>query len=223
MAKLLTLSLTETTTSEYEVVAWDIDNNRWVLIPRLPFSASTIDNKPVWDLFQVTKANIVRDVRETRSNVHRIDMTTPPEPLEVVTGDERLAILQALSKNQSVNSPLFTDNYVTIVEPDSITDIIMTPKENVIDIKKPFYWESRVEFFLGGRNWEPARTKVGVACKDLRWKTFWHEIQHNRSSYFNTARDKWLRILTKNKTFLVIEYYNNHSNYVISGVHTLPV
>ncbi|MFD0710995.1 hypothetical protein [Paenibacillus sp. GCM10027626] len=222
MANLLTLALTETTQTQYEVVAWDLDENKWVLLPKLPLNSATIDNKPVWDLFQVTSANIARDYTEARSNVHRIDYTIPPKPVDIITGDDRLKWLHKLSLNKSVDTPIGTTTYVTMVEPDNITDIIMTPKENVAELRRPFFWENRIEFQLNGVTWEPAMSKVGVACKDLRWKTFWHEIALNRPTYFLAARNKWLKFLSKNKTFFVVEYYNNHRNYVIAGVHSLP-
>ncbi|MNR43231.1 hypothetical protein D3C85_1618360 [compost metagenome] len=115
---------------------------------------------------------------------------------------------------------MYTNNYVTLVEPEEIIDIIMTPKESCLDRKKPFYWESRIEFVLNNTIWRPAASKIGVASKDLRWKTYWHEITAN-SPNFLVARDKWLKILNKNRTFFVIEYYNNHKNYVIAGVHSI--
>ncbi|MNO53243.1 hypothetical protein D3C76_436820 [compost metagenome] len=220
MTKLLTLALTETTQTSYEVVAWNLDDKNYVLIPGLPYNAALVDGKPVWDLFQVTEAEIKKTPNESRSNVFSVLNTLPPTPIGKVEGEDRLTWLHRLSLNKSVDSPLYTNNYVTLVEPEEIIDIIMTPKESCLDRKKPFYWESRIEFVLNNTIWRPAASKIGVASKDLRWKTYWHEITAN-SPNFLVARDKWLKILNKNRTFFVIEYYNNHKNYVIAGVHSI--
>ncbi|MCD1259741.1 hypothetical protein B5M42_012945 [Paenibacillus athensensis] len=225
MANLLTLALTETTQTEYEVVAWDLDNKKWVLLPRLPLNTATVDNTPVWDLFQVTRAEIMRANGEQRSNVHVISPRTQPVPVTTIPREDRLDWLNYLSHRNSVDTPKGTNSFVTLVEPDNITEIYMQRKEpdNRFDETKPFFWENRIEFFHNNILWETSRVKVGVPCKDLRWKTYWHEVAFNRDNYFWTAREKWLNTLRQNRTFFVIEYYNQHKTYVIAGIHSIRV
>lgn len=221
LANLLTLALTETTRTEYEVVAWDLNQNRWVLMTRIPINHSGLGGKPVWDLFQVTIAEIEHSPGERRSNVCRIIAGTIPKPSNYLKGDQRLSILLQLSKNQIVTSPQGTDNYVTIVRTEEVSDIITSEKDSCEDNNQPFFWENRIEFKQNGQYWTPASGRIGVACKDLRWKTYWHEIAKNHPEHIFEARDKWRRILNDNSTFFVIEFYNAHQNYVIAGVHSL--
>lgn len=226
MPNLLTLALTETTRSTYEVVAWDLDNGGWILLPALPISTATQNGIAFWDLFQITSAKIKRDISEMRSNVYRLVSSETPQPKEKIVGTDRLNWLSRLARGQSVTSPVGNDTYITLIEAERITDIVMTKKNESISgfsIVRPFYWENRVEFEHNNLIWSSAAGRVGVACKDLRWKTYWHEMAYYQPNKFLFSRDKWLRILNKNRTFLLIEYYNAHRVYVIAGVHSLPI
>ena len=56
LAKLLVLSLAETTSDKekgYAVIARNLDNNSWVIIPTLSKKLFKIDGKYVWDIFAV--------------------------------------------------------------------------------------------------------------------------------------------------------------------------
>ncbi|NLB74231.1 MAG: hypothetical protein GX795_09450, partial [Firmicutes bacterium] len=95
MPRLLTLSLTETTRGEndYQVIARDLDNDRWVMVsvPREEFRSGQ-DVK--WDLFAVTEADVEEKPRRSRPEEYVLTQASTPRLTgRYSTPDQRIEIL----------------------------------------------------------------------------------------------------------------------------------
>lgn len=223
---LLTLSLTETTREEesYQVIARDLDNERWVMmhVPRTQFREGS---DPVWDLFGITTAFYNDDPGDPRPEKCILDMTqTPIFQGPILDDGERLQILQGLLSDDLGAIYEATDVYIGIVNVAGCHDITWRPKTNTnqkgYDLNKLFFWEARVAFADNRRD-----SELSLPCKDLRWKQYLYNVHNRRPDEFEDVKRKWMDYMNTHHTFFIIEIYppwQGHNYAAISGAHCLP-
>lgn len=226
MPNLLTLSLTETTREEesYQVIARDLDNGRWVAmhVPRTQFRKGSA---PVWDLFGVTRASYSKNPNDSRPEKCVLDPSVTPVLLEsILDRSRRLELLRELSSRTIREIYDAPNTYFGVVPIDRCRDISMAPKRDSrqpgYDLSKLFFWEARIGFRENGSD-----SVSSAACKDLRWKKYWYDVQNNRPEQFGDVKRKWIDYMNTHHTFFIIEIYTLHrgvNHYAISGVHCLP-
>lgn len=231
MAKLLVLSLAETTsnpTQGYAVIAKNLENNNWVIIPTLPKDLLKNNDDYAWDIFAVTEADL-RRVIDNRSDIYEVDtdsyrpfMVSPP----IKSFEERKRILEELS-NDTITELTTSSSWVGVLRNPQISNLLFAKRKEDnfnYDASMTFYWECRLDFSDStGTKW---RYKVapGVAVKDMRFKAYWRDLLLSRSDTFEARKQKWINYMVENDTYLLIEFYPN-SYYgqiaVISGVITI--
>lgn len=229
MAKLLTLALAETTRQDtgYEIIAKNIDDDSWVIIPALSNEHMFINNKSQWDVLAITEADI-SPLYGNRSGVYEV-LTNQYYPQlikePVVNNLEKIEILKKYS-NDSIKTINSSKEWVGLLEAPIITDIIFRKKNNEYDVnyKKTFFWECRIDFIDKNNDTWKYGDKQGIACKDKRFKSYWKELMNKRDWEFQEKKEKWLKYIEENVTYLLIEfipndYYGNIA--MISGIYSI--
>jgi hypothetical protein len=225
LPRLLTLSLTETTRGEndYQVIARDLDNDRWVMVsvPREEFRSGQ-DVK--WDLFAVTEADVEEKPRRSRPEEYVLTQASTPRLTgRYSTPDQRIEILADLAVGSITNDIKKSPGYVGIVVVDTVQDISMSIKgheldQNDFDPERRFFWESRIKFINDGLWWNRP-------CKDMRWKQYWLDVKERREHDFEALKKKWISYISNHHTYFLIEFYAATPRFpgkkypVISGVH----
>ncbi|KKM12195.1 hypothetical protein SY88_04965 [Clostridiales bacterium PH28_bin88] len=229
MAKLLVLSLAETTRhfdTGYEVIARNLDDNSWVIIPSLPKNLLIINGRAAWDIFGTTEADIKVNISANRSGVYEVDtknyypnMIQPP----IKENSERDGVLYGIS-SESVQELSSSPEWVGLLREPAIKDIIF--EERYADApgynpQQTFYWECRLEFNdKHGNQWRYNKGP-GVACKDMRFKAYWLDIVTHRKEQFRECKEKWINYMQTNTTYLLIEFipnpYYSHIS-MVSGI-----
>ncbi|PYE49669.1 hypothetical protein HUB98_09930 [Paenibacillus barcinonensis] len=233
MARLLVLSLAETTsdpTKGYAVIARNIDNSSWVIIPTLPKELLRIEEEYAWDIFAVTEVEI-RRVLNLRSDIYEVEvenylpkMIAPP----IKSVLERIKVLNELSSD-TITELSESTSWVGILKNPRISNLTFSPrKENELgyDRELTFYWECRLDFSdIIGSKWK-YKVAPGVAVKDMRFKAYWRDILLTRQQQFRESIYKWIDYMILNNTYLLIEFYPNDyygQIAVISGVFSLKI
>ncbi|RNB87210.1 hypothetical protein EDM56_16160 [Brevibacillus fluminis] len=228
MAKLLVLSLAETTSDRvrgYAVIARNLDEDKWTIIPALPKELLIIDGKYAWDIFAVTEADLVRRF-DNRSDIYDVDITSyKPYMLEkpITDNDARINILEKLS-SESIHELVNSPSWAGILKNPIISDLEFFERklhESNYDPNQTFYWECRLNFSdKTGYKWRYKRA-TGVAVKDMRFKAYWRDLLLIRRHEYIEKKQKWLEYMKRNRTFLLVEFYP--SDYVgtvavVSGI-----
>ncbi|WP_411738432.1 hypothetical protein [Peribacillus sp. S4] len=228
MAKLLVLSLAETTRDKdrgYAVIARNLENNTWVIIPTLPKELFKIENEYAWDIFAVTEADIVRKIGN-RDNVYEVNkenylpyMIEPP----LKSNKRKTEILEKISSN-SILELQNNSEWVGILKNPTIEDLLFYKRneENPFyDINQTFFWECRLIFHDEEMYKWKYKAADGVAVKDMRFKSYWRDVILNRGELFDEKKDKWIDYMENNNTYLLVEFYPGtymSSVAVLSGV-----
>lgn len=214
MAKILVLSLTETTRQidGYEVIGLNLDNNSWVIIPKLPSKLLKNNGQIAWDIFGVTEADIIVDPYSRRSQIYEVityDYLPSMIHQPITDNKKRIKLLESISSN-SVNELEASSNWVGLIKDCNITDIIFREKNGEVqpNLDRTFYWECRISFTdKSGKCWN--YKAPGIACKDMRFKAYWKDLFNRDSSYFEKSKLKWLDYLRENQSYLLIEFIPN--------------
>lgn len=228
LAKLLVLSLAETTSDKekgYAVIARNLDNNSWVIIPTLSKELFKINGKYVWDIFAITEADIVRKL-ENRDDVYEvISDNYVPYLIEPAckSNKKRKEILEELSLS-SISDLQESPSWVGIIRNPRIEDLYFYKRmeERVLyNSKQTYYWECRLDFKDENGYYWKYKTAPGVAVKDMRFKAYWRDLMLSREETFTEKKTKWINYMQENDTYLLIEFYPSrylNSVAVISGV-----
>jgi hypothetical protein len=231
LAKLLVLSLAETQRDPltgYAVIARNLENNSWVIIPTLPKRLLRIDNEYAWDIFGVTEVDLRRRIG-ARSDIYEVDtdnyqprMISPP----IKSNRERKRILEELS-NDSITELTDSTSWAGILKNPVITGMEFYKRKEDdynYDPNQTFYWECRLDFAdVRGYKWK-YKIAPGVAVKDMRFKSYWRDVCILREDKFEESKEKWIRYMTNNTTYLLVEFYPNQyygTIAVVSGIFTL--
>ncbi|MCM3226324.1 hypothetical protein [Terribacillus saccharophilus] len=228
MAKLLVLSLAETTRdkdSGYAVIARNLDDESWVIIPTLPKELFLVEEEYAWDIFAITEADIVRKF-DNRNEVYYVNqenylpyMIEPP----IKSNRRRKWLLDNLSTS-SIEELQNNSSWVGIIRNPQIDDLMFSERKQDTfgyDINQTFYWECRLDFHDEFNFKWNYRTAPGVAVKDMRFKAYWRDVMISRRDYFLEKKIKWISYMQENDTYLLVEFYPNDflgSVAVISGV-----
>lgn len=222
MAKILVLSLTETTRQidGYEIIGINLDDSGWVIIPKLPSSLLRNNGQIAWDIFGVTEADIIVDASSNRSQVYKVNTSNYLPSLihsPITDNKKRIGLLESISSN-SVNELKNTRNWVGLLKNCNITDIIFREKnEEQLNLNQTFYWECRIDFTdQGGDCWK--YKAPGIVCKDMRFKSYWKDFFNRDSTNFEKSKLKWLDYLKKNQSYLLIEFIPNEYHGTIAMV-----
>jgi hypothetical protein len=215
MAKLLVLSLTETTREKdgYEVIAINIEDKSWIIIPKLPRSLLVRNGEIAWDIFGVTEADIKVNPYSRRSQVFEVitDNYLPKMVNEpIVDNKRRMELLESIAST-SVNELDSNSNWVGLLKDCDITEILFREKPGIVNPnkKRTFYWECRINFTdVNGDCWS-YNTAPGIACKDMRFKAYWKDLFNRDSTLFEAKKLKWLDYLKLNYSYLLIEFIPN--------------
>lgn len=227
MAKLFVLSLAETNRNDngYEVIARNLEENSWVIIPSLPRDLMFVNGKAAWDIFGITEVDL-RSTASNRGGIYEVDRRSSlprliSEPIKDNT--KRIELLDHLAV-ESVNELKESPFWVGILKGVDIKDIIFRERyteNDDYDSSKTFFWECRLVFKdTYGQGWT-YQTAPGVACKDMRFKAYWRDLFLQRRSNFHESKTKWLNHMNINQTYLLIEFIPNqhYGNIaVVSGV-----
>jgi len=228
LAKLLVLSLAETTSDKdngYAVIARNLDNDSWVIIPTLPRELFRIDGKYVWDIFAITEADIIRRF-DNRSNVYDVNqsnylpyMVQPPYK----SNTQRREFLESLSFDSTINLQN-SSSWVGILKTSKINELFFYERKQddlLYDVNQTFYWECRIDFTDEyGYQWRYKKAP-GIAVKDMRFKAYWRDLMISRKELFSEKKQKWIEYMKENDTYFLIEFYPSSflgSVAVISGV-----
>lgn len=228
MARLLVFALSETTRQEtgYEVIARDIDENKWVIIPALPTDQLIINGIAAWDIFAVTEADISPDPYSQRSGVYEVQTSQYlPRMINkpITDNEERNSILDklAMSTIEELDS---SPEWVGLLREVSIEDVIFREKPQPMvgyNLNRTFFWECRLLFHdKFGREWLFS-TKQGTTCKDMRFKAYWKSIALRNGQSIEANKEKWIDYMQVNRTYLLVEYITSKYRRqipVISGV-----
>jgi hypothetical protein len=214
MAKLLTLALAETRDEAdengYEVISWDIDENKWVLIRKLPMDKFMKNGEVAWDIFAITEAKLTTDYNDQRKEVLNIDFSAEPRIIERIEGnDEKIQLLERL-KVYNIREGIYNRGLnVGLISPQEVSQIYFFKRESYgrgyLSNEKLFNWQSRIEFDDDIQHW--SWSSGGAPCKDMRWKKYWHELILTRESEYFEKENKWTEYLNSSKTYFVIEIY----------------
>ena len=232
MARLLVLALAETTRNPntgYQVIARNLDDNSWVLIPTLPKNLLYNNGKIAWDIFGVTEVDIQVKPYAKRSGVFEVNsesyiptMIIPP----VSDTEERNKLLYNLSEDDA-KSLESSSEWVGLLRDPYIHNLTFKTRytdRSEFNPKFTFYWECRIEFEdVYGNAWSYRTTDPGVACKDMRFKAYWRDVCLNSPRMFEEKKVKWLKYMQDNPTYLLIEFLpkppgGNGYTAMISGV-----
>lgn len=229
MADLLVVSLTETTRQDdgYEIIAKNLEDNSWVIIPSMPESMMfNEEGKSQWDILAVTRADIKLRLFEQRSGIYDvvIDAFFPKMIKEpIIDNTKRIEILDELS-TMNLNDITNSNEWVGLLKNPLISDIIFRKrKENEYSYNenKPFFWECRIDFNDTSGNGLRYGHNVGTVCKDLRFKSYWKDIKNKRGNLYGECKEKWIDYMMSNNTYFIIEYIPNKyygSIGMISGI-----
>lgn len=214
MARLLVLALAETTRNPatgYQVIARNLDDNSWVIIPTLPKKLLFNSGKVAWDIFGVTEADITPKPYENRSGVYEVSTNTyipkiiaPP----IIDNNERNKMLYSLSDDnkQSLEA---SSEWVGLLRDSKIVDLKFRQRHadrSDFNPRQTFYWECRIDFEdKYGSSWGYRTTDSGVACKDMRFKAYWRDICLSERNP-REKKIKWLKYMQDNPTYLLIEF-----------------
>ncbi|GEM_PF-6048379 len=228
MVKLLVLSLAETTSDSekgYAVIARNLDEDSWVIIPTLPRELLFINGEYAWDILAITEADITKKI-DNRSDVYEVSTYNYlPYMIEspIKSNKKRKETLESLS-NISILELQNSPSWVGILKNPKIEDLSFKErKEDSIfyDKNQTFYWECRLDFRdENGYKWT-YKANTGVAVKDKRFKSYWRDLMLVRRELFNEKKHKWIDYMNENETYLLIEFYPNNflgSVAVVSGV-----
>lgn len=214
MARLLVLSLAETTShkeSGYAVIARNLDENKWVIIPSLSKNLLIIDNKHQWDIFAITQVELKRRF-DTRSDIYDVDIFNyMPYMLNkpITNNDERKKILDELSSD-NIKDIVESSSWAGILKEPSIETMIFEKRKitnSNYDPKQTFFWECRLSFSdHAGYRWQYKKA-AGVAVKDMRFKAYWRDLFLKRPDEYDDKKEKWLEYMRKNRTYLLVEFY----------------
>lgn len=229
MADLLVVSLTETTRQNdgYEVIAKNLKDNSWVIIPSLPEDMMySEDGKNEWDILAVTRADIKLRLFEQRSGIYDVVKDTfPPKMIKepVIDNVKRREVLDKLA-TIDLNSIKDSNEWVGLLKNPIINNVIFRKRkenEHTYDINKSFFWECRMDFNDTFGNSIRYGSNIGTVCKDMRFKSYWKDVKNKRESSYKDCKEKWINYMITNNTYFIIEYIPNKyygSIGMISGI-----
>lgn len=240
MSRLLTLALSETRNSNnengYEVIAWNIDESKWVLIRRLPMRQFKVGKDIIWDVFSITEAKLEIDYSDSRDEVFNIDYSLQPRMIDRISdNNKKIEILEKLSVN-NVRQDIYKKGHnVGLVKPQKLDDIYFNKKRDGSD-DILFNWESRIIFSDSNELW--SWSNGGVPCKDMRWKKYWHQLRLERQHKFDDKVIKWRDYMCNSYTYFLIEIYpplnvgssargcfndNSRKYFSVAGIHSIKI
>ena len=133
---------------------------------------------------------------------------------------DRIKLLDKISSDLVSEIDNSTE-WVGILKKPIIKDIIFRPKlddGNGYTLNKTFFWECRIDFLDNNmKNWSYGN-KVGLACKDKRFKSYWRDLMLSREEKYNECKEKWIKYMQENDVYLLIEFIPNNTYGTIAMV-----
>ncbi|WP_102345881.1 hypothetical protein [Bacillus sp. Marseille-P3661] len=200
MSQLLTIAISEMDPHKYKVITYDLNEGDYksLNIEKRDFFKN---EKPVWDMFAVTEADVIPD----RGELFKV--VGEPTFIQNKTPEEMTALFEKLQ----ISARRFYSNSnirYGVVKIGSVDRLNPPEKNNRI--------KQRVDFTSKGFE------RTGVLIKDYQWLTYWEKLHEEQ---WEEKLNHWLAYFNKPEVNVYVVMYCHHFkrnfNRWISGFHCL--